>query len=77
MSLATGESLSRVETLADQPLYMASADLQNAFYTLEMPEELRRFFGLRPVRAGKLGLEQLGGSPHGLVMGLMVVSKRS
>lgn len=65
MSLATGESLSRVETLADQPLYMASADLQNAFYTLEMPEELRRFFGLRPVRAGKLGLEQLGGEALG------------
>ena len=44
---------------------MASADLQNAFYTLEMPEELRRFFGLRPVRAGKLGLEQLGGEALG------------
>ena len=61
VSLATGESLSRLETLADKPLYMASADLQNAFYTLEMPEELRKYFGLKPVRAGSLGLEEIGG----------------
>lgn len=59
--LGSGESLSRVETQAGQPLYMASADLQNAFYTLEMPEELRKFFGLKAVRAGGLGLEELGG----------------
>ena len=61
VSLATGESLSRLETVADKPLYMTSADLQNAFYTLEMPEELRKYFGLKPVRAGSLGLEEIGG----------------
>ncbi len=65
VSLATGESLSRVESMADQPLYMASADLQNAFYTLEMPGELRKFFGLKAVRAGKLGVEELHGRAIG------------
>jgi hypothetical protein len=42
-------------------LYVCSADLQNAFYTLSMPGELRRYFGLQRVKARDLGLKEVDG----------------
>ena len=45
--LATGDSIGRIET-DRTPLYMTSADLQNAFYafyTMSMPTSLKSFFG--------------------------------
>lgn len=39
---------------------MASADLQNAFYTMAMPESLRPWFGLQRVRAAALGVAEVG-----------------
>ena len=45
----------------DDDLYVAQADRKDAFYHLELPPELRRFFGLRPVRAGAVGCTHIGG----------------
>ena len=59
--LATGEAMSRMHVDSGSKLYTASADLQNAFYTMEMPEQLRPFFGLRSVRADAVGLTTLNG----------------
>eukprot|EP00438_Fugacium_kawagutii_P028256 Skav200691 [mRNA] locus=scaffold6391:1205:6504:+ [translate_table: standard] len=58
--LATGDSIGRLET-SRTPLYMASADLQNAFYTMSMPYSLRKYFGLRGVKASELGIEEFEG----------------
>ena len=59
--LATGDSIGRIGT-DRTPLYMTSADLQNAFYTMSMPTSLRSFFlGLRGLSAKDLGVEELDG----------------
>jgi len=54
VSLATGDALGRLEIPEGCELHMASADLANAFYTLELPTDLRQFFGLRGVSAKQL-----------------------
>lgn len=61
IQLATGEAMSRMQLKPGQQLFTASADLQNAFYTMGMPPCLRKYFGLRRVTAGNLGLQQLDG----------------
>eukprot|EP00434_Breviolum_minutum_P035087 symbB.v1.2.031057.t1/scaffold3565.1/size54034/3 len=61
VSLATGESLRRIAVDNEEELFVCSADLANAFYTLSMPSELRGLFGLRRVRASELGVKQVGG----------------
>ena len=61
VSLATGESLRRIAVGNEEELFVCSADLANAFYTLSMPMELRGLFGLRRVRASELGVKQVGG----------------
>ena len=61
VELAMGDSLGRLEVGRDDTLYLASADLANAFYTPELPTELRRFFGFRRVKARHLGLDEVSG----------------
>lgn len=61
VQLATGEAMSRMELPEGKPLFTASADLQNAFYTMSMPELLRPYFGLRRCRAADLGLKEVDG----------------
>ena len=61
VSLATGESLRRVAVEEEEELFVCSADLANAFYTLSMPEELRGLFGLRRLRASELGIREVKG----------------
>ena len=61
--LASADSLSKMEIPEGSPLYLATADLQNAFYTMGMPESLRQFFGLRRVRAADLGVQEVEGKP--------------
>eukprot|EP00438_Fugacium_kawagutii_P031465 Skav222634 [mRNA] locus=scaffold10:187684:190948:+ [translate_table: standard] len=61
VQLATGEAMSRMHLPAGGTIHTASADLQNAFYTMAMPQELRSLFGLRAVKAGLLGLTEVGG----------------
>ena len=58
--LATGDSIGRIETKRTT-LFTASADLQNAFYTMSMPMALRKFFGLRGLRAEQLGISECDG----------------
>ena len=52
--LATGDAMSRLEVPEGAELYTASADLANAFYTLELPEALRTYFGLKGLSAKHL-----------------------
>ena len=59
--LTSGDSLSKIELGEDEELFVCSADLQNAFYTMKMPEELRKFFCLRSVTAKEIGLTELNG----------------
>ena len=61
VNLTTGESLRRVSIERGESLYVCSADLQDAFYTLSMPHELRKYFGLQRVRARDLGVKEVGG----------------
>eukprot|EP00438_Fugacium_kawagutii_P003578 Skav221586 [mRNA] locus=scaffold1698:62375:64775:+ [translate_table: standard] len=61
VSLATGEAMSRMQLPRGKPIYTASADLQNAFYTMAMPPQLRSLFGLRAVKAGLLGVSEVSG----------------
>lgn len=65
VKLATGDSLARVEVGEGEKLYICNADLANAFYTLSMPAELRKFFGLRRIRARDLGITEVCGQPVG------------
>ena len=60
--LPTGASLSRL-WLEDSSthLFCSSADLKDAFYTLELPPPLRSLFTLDPVRARDLNVKDLGG----------------
>ena len=60
IKLATGDSIGRLET-GRTPLYCASADLANAFYTMSMPQELRQFFGLRSLTAGETAVDEVDG----------------
>ncbi|CAK9052120.1 unnamed protein product [Durusdinium trenchii] len=61
--LASGEALGRIQVSEGEELHVCSADLANAFYTLELPSQLRKFFGLRRLHAEYVGEEirrQLG-----------------
>lgn len=61
VSLATAECLSRIELDKDSELYIATADLKDAFYHFSLPEQLRCYFGMRAVFAGDLNLTELNG----------------
>jgi hypothetical protein len=54
--LCTAESLTRIHVPADEKLFIATADLKDAFYHFQLPVALRPFFGMRSLRAGELGL---------------------
>lgn len=61
VQLATGEAMGRMQVPAGKTICTAGADLQNAFYTMAMPQQLRSLFGLRAVKARPLGLSEVGG----------------
>lgn len=61
VTLTTGESLRRISLEAREELHVCSADLANAFYTLAMPLELRKYFGLQRFQAKDLGLDEVDG----------------
>ena len=76
VSLCTGDTLSRLEFGHGEVVHVGMADLKDAFYHLELPQELRRFFGLRPIEAKYLGVDKVGGvavSPHRLVVPQLAV----
>ncbi|CAK0857930.1 unnamed protein product [Prorocentrum cordatum] len=60
--LPTGGSFAALEL--DDPegiLNVEGVDLKDAFYHLELPIELRRYFVMRPVLAGSVGVSSAGG----------------
>ena len=59
--LPSAEAFTRLEMLEDQPFYVASGDLANAFYTLSVPEELGRLFTLPAIEAGRVGVTTADG----------------
>ncbi|CAE7219960.1 gag-pro-pol [Symbiodinium sp. CCMP2592] len=64
VNLATAEVLSRIDLGGvEGELYIATADLKDAFYHFELPSELRPYFGMRTVSAGDLGINMIGGRP--------------
>ena len=54
VSLATGGALGRLDIPEGCELHTASADLANAFYTLELPAGPRQYFGLPGISAKQL-----------------------
>lgn len=44
VKLTSGDSLGKLELAETDELYVCSADLQNAFYTMKMPAVLRKYF---------------------------------
>ena len=59
LGLCTGAGLSSIELGEESVLHIGHADLQDAFYHFQLPELLRPYFGLRPVRAGDVGVTVL------------------
>ena len=49
-----GDSLARMQVAPEHDLEVAKADLKNYYHSCEAPQPLRRFFGLRRVRASHL-----------------------
>ena len=54
--LSSGDSFARLFAAADLTVELGQTDIQDAFYQLAMPVELRPYFGLAPVRAGRVGV---------------------
>ena len=63
VQLATGSSLSQLSVEPGQSFWVAGFDIRNAFYSFELPAELRDYFCLPPATAGELGISLLDGHP--------------
>ena len=64
VNLATAEVLTRIDLGEhSNQLYIATADLKDAFYHFKLPEALRPYFGMRKVAAGEVGVSQVDGRP--------------
>ncbi|CAK0863277.1 unnamed protein product, partial [Prorocentrum cordatum] len=61
VSLATGDSFGRLEFEGNEPVHVSGVDIEVAFYSIGLPEELREYFGMEPVCAGAVGVGWLGG----------------
>lgn len=61
MALATGSVFSLIEVESGSlPLEAGGVDIADAFYHIELIEELREYFGLPALNAGQVGLESNG-----------------
>ena len=63
VSRCTGDALGGIELEPGETLYICMADLKDAFYHFSLPLSWRKYFGLRPIRAGLLGATHLNGKP--------------
>ena len=61
--LCTGEALGRIEIEPREKLFIASSDLKDAFYHIEMPDNWQRYFAMRPIKAKHVGISSLNGRP--------------
>ncbi|CAK0788291.1 unnamed protein product, partial [Prorocentrum cordatum] len=59
--LPSGSAFARAETQGSGDSWFSSGDISNAFYTMPVTEDLCEFFSLPLVRAGLVGVSQLGG----------------
>ena len=56
--LASGDSFSRIAATAGLAIELGQTDIQDAFYQIAMPTQLRWYFGLARVRAGRVGISK-------------------
>ncbi|CAK0826016.1 unnamed protein product [Prorocentrum cordatum] len=57
VALASGASFAGLHVDSGKPIAVAEVDLADAFYTMLLPPEFRRYFALPSCRAGLLGLD--------------------
>ena len=62
VELPTPDLLANLVAPTDQSFYVAKVDLDNFYHRLVLPEWLRPYFALPPVRAGDIGLESKYGA---------------
>ena len=63
--LASGSSFGDLTVDPSSHTYVGHVDIQDAFYHLELPLELRRYFALPLICAGDAGISHLDGVPIG------------
>ena len=63
VDLATGAALSEIATDDGSEWFVASLDIANAFYSLELPSQLRAYFCLPGLRAGDINITLVEGEP--------------
>ena len=56
VSLATGAAMSYLEVPEDAGLWVATADIADAFYNMMLPMQWRPYFTLPPLEGWRLGL---------------------
>lgn len=56
--LVSGDAFSRLTAVGGHALELGQTDIQDAFYQLALPQELRHLFGLPRVRAGRVGVSR-------------------
>jgi hypothetical protein len=59
--LPTGSALSMLELGPDEELYVADADIANAFYNTALPAELRKYSAMRGLQARHAGVTSVNG----------------
>lgn len=65
VSLATGDTLSKLEMPRAACLYVGQVDIREAFYRMRLPRPIRRFFGLRRIWAAHVGVSTVEGRAVG------------
>ena len=58
ISLATGAAFGEIEVDDGPALSVAGVDIQDAFYHIELPQELRDLFTLNPIKARFLNISE-------------------
>ena len=53
---ATGSAFAAMQCVKDKVLELGQVDVMDCFYQIELPSYLRKHFGMKPVRAGSLGI---------------------
>ena len=60
--MASGQAFASIELEPGQQVYLGNVDIKVAFYAMELPEKLLKYFGLPyDVRAGDVGITHLAG----------------
>ena len=73
VQLATGSAFSQMAFEPGESFYVAHFDIQNAFYSLELPEDLRDYFCCPSIHASELGVRKMNG--HALGPGELLVPR--